>query len=359
MGLTSGAESSGTGPGIGPGAIPPTGDTRFGATLSARMGVAWYRDGAWQPASVQETGPLPIHPASHALHFASSCFEGLKAYPSPGGGIHLFRLDAHVRRVQRSAHSLLLPIPETEFLSRLIIDSVAANAADMPAAPGSLYVRPVLFGSEPIIAAGSFPSAEACLCVLVSPVGDYFSSGKPLRLLVDEEHARSVERLGATKTGGNYAASLGLVTAAREEHRADQILFCPSGEVGETNASSFVLIREGQILTRQLDTVILHSVTREALLIVAEERGYSVGQRLFDVDEMLEWVRTGEAALAGTAAVLSGVGTLIARGAERAVGAETEHAGEIGPLTAELRTTLTDLQRGLSEDTRGWLQPVA
>ena len=337
---------------------PATANTRFGATLSGYMGVAWFRDGAWQPATVQETGPLPIHPASHALHFASTCFEGLKAYRSPSGGIHLFRLDAHVRRMQRSAQTLLLPVPESDQLSRLIIEAVAANAADVPDAPGSLYVRPVLFGSEPFIAAGSFPSAEACLCVLASPVGDYFSSGRPLRLLVDEEHARSTERLGATKTGGNYATSLGLVMAARDEHQADQILFCPAGEVGETNASSFVLIREGQILTRELDSVILHSVTRESLLIVAEELGYAVEQRVFDVDEMLAWVQMGEAALAGTAAVLSGVGTLIVRGKERPVGDRTEHAGQIGPLTAQLRTALTDLQRGLAEDTRGWLQRV-
>ena len=335
-----------------------TTDTRFGANLSGQMGVVWYRDGAWQPAALQQTGPLPIHPASHALHFASTCFEGLKAYQSPGGGLHLFRLDAHVRRMQQSAKVLLLPVPDNDQLSRLIIDTVAANADEMPDAPGSLYVRPVLFGSEPFIAAGSFPSAEACLCVLVSPVGDYFSSGRPLRLLVDEEHARSTERLGATKTGGNYAASLGLVSAARERHQADQILFCPAGEVGETNASSFLLIREGHILTRELDTVILHSITREALLIVAAELGYNIEQRVFDVDEMLAWVRVGEAALAGTAAVLSGVGTLIARDAEHPVGANTQHAGHIGPLTAHLRRTLTDLQRGVVEDTRGWLYPV-
>ena len=331
---------------------------RFGSVFSKRMGVAWYRDGAWQASSVEDTGPLPIHPAAHVLHFASTCFEGLKAYRSTHGGIHLFRPDAHVRRMQRSAGTLMLPVPDAAQLNELIRDTVAANAEDTPDAPGALYVRPVLFGTEPHVASGSFPSSEACLCVLVGPVADYFSSARALRVVVDEDHARSTERLGSTKTGGNYAASLGLVTAAREEQGADQILFCPGGEVGETNASSFLLLREGEILTRELDSTILHSVTRESLLIVAAELGYSVQQRVFDVDELLEWVETGEAALSGTAAVLSGIGSLVARGAEHQVSAKTSHSGQIGPLTTQLRQTLTDVQRGISEDTRGWLHSV-
>jgi branched-chain amino acid aminotransferase len=326
---------------------------RFGSVLSAQMGVAWYRDGAWQEQAVQATGPLPIHPAAHVLHFASTCFEGLKAYRSPAGGIHIFRLDAHLRRLQRSATTLLLPVPDIDRVQQLILDTVRANRQDTPEAPGALYIRPVLFGTEPHIASGSFATAEACLWVLVGPVGDYFASGRPVRLLVDERHARSTERLGSTKTGGNYAASLGLITEARDQHGVDQILFCPAGKVGETNDSSFLLLREGKLLTRELDTTILHSVTRDSLLSVARDLGYEVEERVFSVDEMLVWIQDGEAALAGTAAVLSGVGTMIARDTTYQVS-----GGEIGAETKRLRAALSDIQRGISADSRGWLRAV-
>jgi branched-chain amino acid aminotransferase len=131
------------------------------------------------------------------------------------------------------------------------------------------------------------------------------------------------------------------------------VLFGPAGQVQETGAANFVLIRSGELLTRNLDTTFLHGVTRDSLLTLARDRGYQVSERPFDVKEMLEWVKTGEAALSGTAAVLAGVGTLIYRGTEHRVA-----SGEVGPLTRELRTQLVAVQQGEAPDRHGWLQPV-
>ena len=77
----------------------------------------------------------------------------------------------------------------------------------------------------------------------------------------------------------------------------------------ETGAANFFLIRDGELLTRSLDSTFLHGVTRDSLLTLGRDMGYSVSERKFDVLEMLDWVHTGEAALSGTAAVLAGVGT--------------------------------------------------
>jgi branched-chain amino acid aminotransferase len=78
-----------------------------------------------------------------------------------------------------------------------------------------------------------------------------------------------------------------------------------------------------------------------------------VSERVFDVTEMLEWVKSGEAALSGTAAVLAGVGTLIYRGAEHRVA-----SGEVGPLTRALRSALVAIQHGEAPDSHGWLERV-
>jgi branched-chain amino acid aminotransferase len=78
-----------------------------------------------------------------------------------------------------------------------------------------------------------------------------------------------------------------------------------------------------------------------------------VSERVFDVKEMLEWVKTGEAALSGTAAVLAGVGTLIYRGSEHRVG-----SGDVGPLTRTLRSQLVAIQQGEAPDRHGWLEKV-
>jgi branched-chain amino acid aminotransferase len=74
---------------------------------------------------------------------------------------------------------------------------------------------------------------------------------------------------------------------------------------------------------------------------------------VFDVTEMLDWVRSGEAALSGTAAVLAGVGTLIHRGREYRVG-----SGDVGPLTRALRAALVAIQQGEAPDGHGWLERV-
>ena len=140
---------------------------------------------------------------------------------------------------------------------------------------------------------------------------------------------------------------------SRAKYQADQVLFCPGGQVQETGASNFVLIREGELLTRSLDTTFLHGVTRDSLLTLARDLGYKVSERVFDVKEMLEWVKNGEAALSGTAAVLAGVGTLIYRGADHRVG-----SGDVGPLTRALRTQLVAIQQGEAADRHGWRETI-
>jgi branched-chain amino acid aminotransferase len=222
----------------------------------------------------------------------------------------------------------------------------------VPDAPGALYLRPILFGTSANIGAAATPTAEASLIVLASPVWDYFSGGaKPLRILVDDENTRSAAQMGMVKTGGNYAAALGPTLSARAKYQVDQVLFCPGGQVQETGAANFVLIRDGELMTRSLDTTFLHGVTRDSLLMLARDLGYKVSERAFDVQEMLDWVKTGEAALSGTAAVLAGVGTLIYRGTEHRVA-----GGDVGPLTRTLRAQLVAIQQGEALDRHGWLE---
>ena len=132
-------------------------------------------------------------------------------------------------------------------------------------------------------------------------------------------------------------------------------MFCPNGSVQETGAANFLLIREGHVLTRSLDSSFLHGVTRDSLLNMAKQMGFKVEERVFDVAEMMEWVKTGEAALSGTAAVLAGVGTLVrSDGTEVKVGG----TGDVGPVTQKLRAALVAIQNGTATDSFGWTRKV-
>jgi branched-chain amino acid aminotransferase len=318
------------------------------------MAVAAYRNGAWSATEIKPVGPIELSPAAHVLHYASTCFEGFKAFRRADGSVHVFRMDRHIERMRQSARLLVLPEPDPAQLAEMVRAVIARCREAAPEAPGALYLRPILFGTTANIGAAATPAAEASLLVLASPVWDYFAGGmKPLRILVDDEHTRSAAQMGMVKTGGNYAAAMGPTLAARAKYQVDQVLFCPGGEVQETGAANFLLLRDGELLTRGLDTTFLHGVTRDSLITLARDQGYAVSERVFDVKEMLEWVKTGEAALSGTAAVLAGVGTLIHRGSEYRVG-----SGDVGPLTRTLRSQLVAIQQGEAPDRHGWLEKV-
>jgi branched-chain amino acid aminotransferase len=326
----------------------------FGTVLTSHMAVATYQGGRWSASEIKPVAPIELSPAAHVLHYASTCFEGFKAFRRADTSVHVFRMDRHIQRLQQSARQLVLPQPDAAQVSDMVRAVINRCRDAVPEAPGALYLRPILFGTTANIGAAATPTAEASLIVLASPVWDYFSGGvKPLRILVDDENTRSAAQMGMVKTGGNYAAALGPTLSARAKYQVDQVLFCPGGEVQETGAANFVLIREGELLTRSLDTTFLHGVTRDSLLTLGRDLGYKVAERVFDVKEMLDWVKTGEAALSGTAAVLAGVGTLIYRGTEHRVA-----GGEVGPLTRALRAQLVAIQQGEAADRHGWLERV-
>lgn len=326
----------------------------FGSVLAGSMAVAAWRDGRWSAHELRRTGPIELSPAAHVLHYASSCFEGFKAYRWADGSINIFRMERHIARLCQSARALALAEPDPVQLAAMITAVIERVRSEVPESPGALYLRPVLFGTTANIGAASVPPSEVMLIVLASPVWDYFTAGpKPLRIYVEEHAARCAPHLGVVKTGGNYAAAMGPTLAARQKYGVDQVLFCPGGEVQETGAANFLLIRDGRILTRSLDSTFLHGVTRESLLAIAPQLGFRVEERVFSVAEMLDWIRDGEAALSGTAAVLAGVGTLVRDGQEQRVG-----NGEVGPHTRRLRGALVAMQQGEVPTPPGWITRV-
>ena len=326
----------------------------FGTEFCDHIAIARYAAGEWSAASIEPLAPLSLHPAAHVFHYASTCFEGFKAYRWADGKGRIFRLHDHVARMQRSAASLRLPVPDADMLAKMVVDVVHHNLADIPEPPASLYLRPTLIGTLENIGAAAAPSDEATLFVLASPVGDYFAGGAAaLKLLVEDERCRTTEQLGSTKTGGNYAAALGPTLDAKEKYGVDQVLFCPDGDVQETGAANFLLISDDEIMTKSLDTTFLHGMTRDSILKLGAELGYTISERPFTVDELLEKVATWEACLSGTAATLSPVGTLVYKGKEILV-----RDGQPGPNRKKLQTALQNIQYGLEPDSHGWLTEV-
>lgn len=327
----------------------------FGSVLADRITVSEFQGSKWSEPKLIPLAEFSLHPGSHCLHYGSSCFEGLKAYRWENGSVAVFRSDMHAKRMHQSAQTLRLPPPDVSLFQSMIADVVSDAVEMVPPAPGSLYLRPVLLGTDPNIGAASAASSNAIFYILASPVGNYFAAGeKALRLLVEDKLPRTTPQFGRVKTGANYAAALGTTLDAKEKWGIDQILFCPSNDVQETGASNFVLIDDKTIVTKPLNDSFLHGVTRDSVLTLAADLGYTVQERDFTVEELLKWTQHGEAALSGTAAVLAGVGTLIYEGKEYQLG-----DGSTGENTRRLRSALVEIQQGVSEDAHGWIRKIA
>ncbi len=328
----------------------------FGTVFMPQMALATFENNSWTQASIVASDKLELHPGAHVLHYSSTCFEGLKAFKHDDGSVNLFRMDANIQRMAQSTDLLFLPEINKDQLAKMITDIVGVYAGDVPSAPGSMYIRPTHIGTEPAIGKAAVSSETSLLYVLLSPVGDYFSGGDTtLRLLLEEDGMRCAAHMGMIKSGGNYASALGPISRARKECNADQVLFCPNGDVQETGAANFILIDGEEIITKALDSSFLHGITRDSILTIARDMGMTVTERDFTVSELLERAKKPgtEAALSGTAAVLTPVGTLIHKGQEITVG-----SGKPGETTLKLRQALNDIQWGKAEDKFGWLEKV-
>ena len=134
----------------------------FGSLFGDAMTLATMADGEYDyPGEAQPLENFSMHPATHALHYGSACFEGLKAHRQADGTLAIFRLDDHVERMRRSIEHLRMAVPDASMIREMIIDAVEANAAFTPNTPGSLYIRPTFVGTAPNIGAAAAPSDTA------------------------------------------------------------------------------------------------------------------------------------------------------------------------------------------------------
>lgn len=328
--------------------------TAFGTVFMPEMALTRFDGEQWSPFEMVSSDSISLHPGAHVLHYASTCFEGLKAFRHDDGSVKIFRMDCNIDRFAQSTQLLALPAIDREQTQTMIIEVVKRFAGDVPEVPGSLYIRPTHIGTEPAIGKAAAPSSTSLQYILVSPVGDYFAGGADttLRLLLEEDGMRCASHMGRIKSGGNYASALYPTLEAKRDLNVDQILFCPNGDVQETGAANFLLIDGDTLITKALDDSFLHGITRDSILTLARDSGMNVEERQLSVDELLERIQKPgcEAALSGTAAVLTPVGTLLHKGREYQVG-----DGKAGATTNRLRKALNDIQWGLAEDKHDWL----
>ena len=290
------------------------------------------------------------------LQYAQTVFEGLKAYRTEDGRILTFRPDLNAKRMIESAKRLEMPPFSEERFIDAVDKVVAANARYVPpfGSGASLYVRPYMFGTNPVI--GVKPATEYQFRILVTPVGPYFKGGaKPITIRVSDFDRAAPRGTGHIKAGLNYAMSLHAIVDAHNQGY-DENMYLDSHTrtyVEETGGANFIFItKDGKLVTPKSDTI-LPSITRRSLCYVAEHYlDMEVEEREIPLTEVKEFAECG---LCGTAAVISPVGKVVDHGTDICF---PSGMTEMGPVTKKLYDTLTGIQMGRIEAPEGWIHEI-
>ena len=318
--------------------------------------VSNFKDGAWDEGALTDDANIVLNECAGVLQYAQTVFEGLKAYTTEDGRIVTFRPDLNAERLENSARRLEIPVvPKEKFLDA-IDQVVSANAAYVPpfGSGATLYIRPYIFGSNPVI--GVKPADEYQFRVFTTPVGPYFKGGvKPLTIKVSDFDRAAPHGTGHIKAGLNYAMSLhGIVTAHEEGFDENMYLDAATRtKVEETGGANFIFVtKDNKVVTPKSDSI-LPSITRRSLMTVAKDYlGLEVEEREIYFEEVKDFAECG---LCGTAAVISPVGKIVDHGTEIAF---PSGMTEMGPVTKKLYDTLTGIQMGHIEAPKGWIREI-
>ena len=318
--------------------------------------VARYKDGKWHRGRLTHSSSILLNECACVLHYAQTCFEGLKAYRTEDGHIVIFRPDLNAKRFSDSCRRMLIPEISPEMFIRAIDMTVRANEDSVPpyGSGATLYIRPFAMGTS--AALGVKPADEYVFRVFGSPVGAYFKGGvKPLTLTVSDFDRAAPHGTGDIKAGLNYAMSLYPGQLAHASGFAENLYLDPATrtKVEETGGANLIFITHDNVFVTPKSSTILPSVTRRSLMTVARDYlGMKVEEREVLFSEVPDFAECG---LCGTAAVISPVGAINDHGRLISFPSGMEKPG---PVCQKLYDTLTGIQMGRIAPPDGWIHTV-
>jgi branched-chain amino acid aminotransferase len=296
----------------------------------------------WLDGKLLDDDQLQLHALTHALHYGSSVFEGIRVYATPQGP-SIFRLREHVDRLVAGAAAYGLELGrDADALSAAIVETVRASGRD------AAYVRPLAYFGGETVRLNPGPECPVHLMIAVLPFDGLVpgGSGVPLFRATVSPFMKTPSRAlpSTVKAGGHYTNSIRALADAQARGFDEALLLNDRGDVAEGSGENLFIVRDGVLITNDADADILPGITRASVLALAREAGITSRVRPLTVDDL---AACEEAFFTGTAAEV----VPIVRIDDRDFGAE-------GPLTERLRTTYTDVVRARRSAPGPWLTPV-
>jgi len=297
----------------------------------------------WLDGELIDDDRLHVHVLTHALHYGSSVFEGIRVYATPQGPA-IFRLREHVDRLVAGAATYGMELAwDAEALSAAIVQTVRASGRE------AAYVRPLAFFGGETVRLDPGRECPVHVMIAVLPFDGLVpgGSGTPLFRATVSPFMKTPSRAlpSTVKAGGHYTNSIRALADAHARGFDEALLRNERGDIAEGSGENVFVVRDGVVITNDADADVLPGITRASVLALAREAGITTRVRPITTDDI---AACDEAFFTGTAAEV----VPIVRIDER------EFAGE-GPLTERLRTVYADVVRGRRPAPGPWLTQVS
>jgi branched-chain amino acid aminotransferase len=298
----------------------------------------------WFNGKLRESAECMVHVASHALHYGSSVFEGIRAYDTPVGTC-IFRGMDHFRRLKYSAEVYRLPMPySVEELHAACCETVRDSGF------ASAYIRPLISRGNSGLGVIPRDMNLVDVAIMVGPWGAYLGeeglkNGIKACITSWARLAPNTMPPGV-KAGGNYLSSQLIGLEARDRGFEEGIGLGTDGLLSEGAGENIFIVIKGKLLTPPASSSILSGITRDTIMTLAAELGLHTQEVTISREQLYA---ADEIFMTGTAAEVTPV---------RQVDHMTIGNGGCGPVTKQMQDQFFGLFNGQTADNWGWLEPI-
>jgi len=296
----------------------------------------------WYDGELQADPAIAIHGLTHALHYGSSVFEGIRLYPTPRGPA-IFRLREHVERLLRGAGVYGMEVPyDAAGLGRAIVEVARASGRD------AAYIRPLVFFGGDTVRLAPAGVCDTHVLIAVLPFTGLIKGQEAPRCAATVSKTMktpSAALPSSVKAGGHYTNSILALADAMRRGFDEAILLNDRGNIAEGSGENLFVIHDGVLFTNDGNSDILEGITRDSVLQIARAEGIPTQVRDLTRDDL---ATCAEAFFTGTAAEV----VPIVRVDERMM-------PDARPITERIRLAYAGIVRGERPAPGEWLTLVS
>jgi branched-chain amino acid aminotransferase len=293
----------------------------------------------WMDGELVAWGDAHVHVLTHALHYGSGVFEGIRCYKTPKGPA-VFRLEEHLKRLVRSSKLYYMPVPYTlEQLYDATFAVLEGNGLD------AAYIRPIIFRGYGEM--GLFPlSAPVEVVIAAWPWGAYLGEeGIKHGIRAKVSSIQSLDHTAlarAAKATGQYLNSILAKIEVTNAGYDEAIMLTEHGHVAEGSGENIFIVRNGVLMTPPPSDGVLEGITRDSIMQIARAEGIEVQERTMPRSDL---VIADELFYTGTAAEIVPIREV-----------DDHFIGEPGPITRRMQERFRAIIEGQDPDFNHYME---